>query len=566
MSILPKQPNLQKMMVSAILAGTVFIHTDAVAQGGNSVGSDWYGAGTYDFSSNGPVRLPFDGVATPAKIYERGDCKPLANGTSDHPCVAFVPGKFGEAIIVGARAAAAIPYKIDLENNHQLTITAWIKQTRGGGKGYIVNFYDSKRLPSLKITGGKLAGQAGRQLVRLADNIDPLPQDEWVFVAGVWNFETKSLRLYQQDQWTEEDGLPMSTDPQDDQILLPPEFVEPGGDPSSKKNYVFIGNKDFINFGWGSDKVAIDDIRIFSRALSEAEIASVRNGENIQQAGNGSVIDPSITPPDEDVTFTDPILGGTRQSDGAPTEGKEPQDGDSSNPFDLSQTPPEGGIPSSDPIVGEGRQDDGEVRTTEAPAGSSTETPSGDGNKETRLRPVGPPYYTALSGSAAYFRDDIDLEDKFIRGIAIAESRDRPCTLRIIAREGIAADDGISYGCDARDNIAISWVDYPISLAFPKGNHFISKIQVCDSKNTRNHRVKGLQIWGHKINEDGSLTLVETGQSKLSNNCGSLQATATCPPGTLATGVTVHANDKKRNRDKADITGIALICRAVGTE
>ena len=575
------------LAIAGLCAGLVAdlaFGSPALAQWGNPWGND----------SGQILHLTFDGVAKSGMIYERADCEPAVRPTPGYSCAGFISGMNGQAIVLGARAVVAFPYEIDLKKNPQLTITAWIKQGPRGGKGYIVNFYDSRRLPSLKISGGRLAAQAGRELVRPTTGL--LPRDEWVFVAGVWDFDAKIMRLYQQDWQIVKTDLPMSTDPRANEVLSAPKFARPGGDPDVKNNYIFIGNKDFINFGWGSKLVAIDEVRVFNRALSDSEIAALRNGEEIvaenaddeslpgalempiggrvniettaeESSDSNTPFDLSQRPPTGGIPSDSPLPDGRQGSD--PQTDDVGDSSDSNNPFDPSQQPPEGGI-SSTPILEDAREADAERRAVEAEQ-QANESSSGETQTQqqglqpaVQPHPVGPPQYSAVAGVVSGKTATADLVDQFMDKIRWRERKNRPCAVMAVdttqefwEAEGFACTDG---------GYPIPWIydDKRFKRFVHLKDAKIGRIEVCNSKSNGNDRIKGIRIWGDVINSDGSTTYQPNSDEEVLPNCGSWSPSVMCPGDTLATGVVLYAKDLSGN--KAEITGLQLICRAVGME
>ena len=152
--------------------------------------------------------LPLDGDASPGEVYSgEGGAPPQ-----------WVAGKFGQPFLVSAGAG---------------------------------------NLPKLKITAQRLYGVAGRSGGRLRVE-EQLPIDEWVFVAGVWDFGARTMHLYAgNDSALFED---MKMDVQAGQLNKQRLYTPPGGDSEDEQGYVFIGAGDFVRYAFSAKNIAIETV------------------------------------------------------------------------------------------------------------------------------------------------------------------------------------------------------------------------------------------------------------------------------------------------------------------
>ena len=103
-----------------------------------------------------------------------------------------------------------------------------------------------------------------------------MPRDEWVFVAGVWDYTNQTMRLHQNEAQQEFSGLQMDLDPAKRMVLAETPLWNPPDNPSAKDHYVFIGGQNFQSFGQTATNMAMDDVRLFARALSAGEVDAIR--------------------------------------------------------------------------------------------------------------------------------------------------------------------------------------------------------------------------------------------------------------------------------------------------
>ena len=84
----------------------------------------------------------------------------------------------------------------------------------------------------------------------------------------------------------------------------------------------------------------------------------------------------------------------------------------------------------------------------------------------------------------------------------------------------------------------------------------IVKLAVCNNDN-RKERLKGIEIWGSRINDDGSATFDSDSNEVELPNCKEWGSAVICDEGWAATGLNVYVNSLD------DITALSLICRRI---
>ena len=146
-----------------------------------------------------------------------------------------------------------------------------------------------------------------------------------------------------------------------------------------------------------------------------------------------------------------------------------------------------------------------------------------------------------------------------ITGILIEEAGDRPCHVKIFggALDSDKGPDDRKLGqatignCNRLPPIGALIVSISDST-----NRFVDGIKVCDSKNNRNERIKGLSIRPAHVKSDATVTreAPPTSAQDESPNCGAFDSLQYCDDGMIASGVVMH-------HDGDSFTGIQLACR-----
>lgn len=140
---------------------------------------------------------------------------------------------------------------------------------------------------------------------------------------------------------------------------------------------------------------------------------------------------------------------------------------------------------------------------------------------------------------------------KAIHRITNWESSNNPCKMKVKMRHlnkytsSTDSHSFVSGGCN-KDKISVGYDD---------PDTYIRGVQVCNS-NGIGEPIKGLRVWGSRINRvNGALTNVARDQDKR-NNCAKWKKTQYCPAGQIVAQIKV-------SHIAPDYTGIGLICREV---
>ncbi|MEN8261789.1 MAG: hypothetical protein ABFS02_14690, partial [Pseudomonadota bacterium] len=160
--------------------------------------------------------------------------------------------------------------------------------------------------PLLQIYGGELSARAGKETVRYVDGFDPLSKGEWTFIAGVWDFDARTLLLRSGSSRALLSNRPM--DLESDGISQRT-FAAPNSEESAEQPYVLIGAKDIVHFG-SATPPAIDNVRIYRRALTDDELDYLAHGSCIQYS--------TQTPPSGGSDASLPMPSTDQELDGRP--------------------------------------------------------------------------------------------------------------------------------------------------------------------------------------------------------------------------------------------------------
>lgn len=455
-------------------------------------------------------------AVTPELVVKQGSTAPRSE---DSP--------FGPAAYFSGAATYAIPYELDLTRNPAVTITAWVRQDRDTNDTRAIFSRDSG--VTLSIDGGRLAMRSGGRGVQFDQK---LPKDEWVFVAGVTDTAAGWLRMHQNEAKYMLQSSKTSTKAQ--RLLTHPVNID-----AAKQPYVFVGAAGFNNWSKAARAVAMQDIRVFTRALSDKEINAIRvSGAPDIESSDGS---------------SSRIVGR------GPDEVETPRIGVPS------------GAPDLEPVEGAGRtvgqlRDDIENPEIGRPAGApelkydppdAAEEAARQREQTGKPRPMGDPVYSVVAGFNSEIQTTLDLETMFLHEIEWDQINAKPCEIFVKTDDPSKAggEKRLDVGCPS-DVDGIFFKSPRVVRLYP---HVITEIRVCNSKN--NTRLKGVQIGGATIKDDGSLLYGGASDAESYTNCGEFTSPMLCPNHWAATGLVVHSADLRS--DKGFISGLQLICRRI---
>lgn len=509
----------------------------------------------------------FDGTTGPGKIYQSETCTALVGGLTAYPCVKYVPGIRGQAVELGKGATIAVQDDLDPRKVPQVTMTAWIKRTDNShASGFLFSDANgSGGYPHLGFYGGKLTAKAGRFTMRFEDQIAQPPLDEWTFVAAVWDYQARTLRVYSGDSSVTYSDLQMDTAPGSRDIPTShPTFAAPGAASTEKQPYYFIGGSSFKHLGRTTWSTPIDEVRVFKRALSDDEIATLRSGGTLAQAQPGVAIGETEKNNPRAPAFPsggpgviDPV-----KSIGGSVGGGVLGQGTTDTAASRQPTSPVSGQTQG---VLEERASQGTIPQPTSGASGGASDPSSGGTRTTQqaLQPAGPhpvgdPVTSNVSGFNSGKSYIIDLVDKFMVRLGWDEKADVPCRLGVFANGG--HNRGVELDCPKTVQATILVPFYSENTVDLDGAA-VGRLQVCNNGNA-NQRMKGVRIWGDVINDDGSTVYLQHQDEKSLPNCANWDASVMCPLDTLATGVIVYASDTSGSNEQ--IVGLSLICRHIG--
>ena len=210
------------------------------------------------------LHMPLDGTlasrgtikAAPKMYVKAGESEPEV-----------VPGRIGQALLFDSKATIAVPFNLDHDKYPVVTITAWVKQGLAANDTRAILSSGSDAGARLGVNGGRLAAKAGRTGVSFDQD---MPRGEWVFVAAVIDIAKHYARLHQNDAVYVRENI-------DTSAKLPREFSNPYDKGAAKQPYLFVGALQFRNWQQTARRLTIDDVRLYSGALSVDQINKLRN-------------------------------------------------------------------------------------------------------------------------------------------------------------------------------------------------------------------------------------------------------------------------------------------------
>ncbi|NNL88562.1 MAG: LamG domain-containing protein [Marinicaulis sp.] len=513
----------------------------------------------------------------PMESPDNGDAK---LHTTDGGTATGIPGKYGKAIQFDGKALLAMPFTLDHAQYPQVTVTAWIKQPKDArGTRHIVS--TGADAGYRLIFNGSLAVRAGPRGVSFSGPRPP--HDEWVFVAGVVDMAEGWARIHIAEGVSTMSGLDTTT-------TSPRVYPDPDNPDAEKQAYLFIGGKSHDVFGATRRPLAIDDVRIYAGALSEDQVAAIRDGgAMIGETEKNSEVDIASLPGDQyeseelpgDQYDSQPLPDDRYKFEAKTSEARsvgampnEFEDPDFRTPgiapeLDEGSERPVGQVPDeiNNPEIGQlptgapkPQYDSPEAaeaaaRQREEAAREREEATARDQQQALEAngkpRPVGEPKFSGLSGYEGATTKMVDLKTDFLHHIEWWERGDRPCRIALNGEE--------NWGCGETESLhkSVGLYPYPDQAA-------VGSIEVCSSFNS-NRRLKGIRIRGDRINADGSTVYWPNVQTEALNNCKEWHNPVLCPSDTLATGMIVHYNESGI-MDSREIVGLQLVCRAIGVD
>jgi hypothetical protein len=478
-----------------------------------------------------------------------------------------VDGEIGDAFYFTSPSVIATPFSLDSNVYPQVTITAWVKLDADSPGGYIVSSGNGNG-PRLSVYGNRIMFDIGRTSVVFNK---PMERDEWVFVAAAGDVTAPDARLYQGDD-------EMMTRDIDTRTLAPPTaFFNPEDPDAERIPYLFVGAHQF--WQWPAMKMALDDVRVYSGALTPEQIDAVRNSiqpgadttavsgagtsAGTTQTGSDTPFETSMPtglPVDQTASAETADTSSTGSTDGTSASAIPGTQGDSPLTDDnlaQLQTKSEETAPVDIAYDSEEAAQAAADARTQAAADAAASSTSG------QVGPVGEEQFSALSGTASGNTAILALEDQFINGIAWGELSNKPCAFEV---KGLSGGFASWKECSGTFLGAVGTIfNDGKSATLPEADTAIGRLQVCQS--SFSDRIKGLIIYGDRINPDGTTTYRPAMAKEEGANCGTWKQDVLCPTGTLATGIVVHFKEGGEGGiagTSSVATGLQLVCRRLG--
>jgi hypothetical protein len=416
-------------------------------------------------------------------------------------------GRYGDALaFTGESRRVLAPLDLDFGTHPRITVSLWVKveSDEAAERGHLLSTgRGADRTPGLSLQNGHVVAAAGGG--RLHNYAAELEVGAWNHVAAIWDSETRTVRVYTNGRGDERAGI---------EDLDPGTIAAHGRSQSELENplrpewlptrHLVLGALGIQGFREARG-VSLDEVRIWSGALSEAELAEIMNADSPPPLGP---VAPPPPPPAERETVTETA---DDRWDTATDEETEEERGE---------------------LVGWELSDDYELSGVSGSTGEST----------TRAEFSGPGTETAYATT-----------------MEVWERGNRPCMIVLGAqiRGERAATVGSGPPCDATE----SRRQLQVGMGAP-----ITGIEVCQRRT--NDRVKGLRATARRWDLTASELRFreEREEDDEAPNCnGNWQEAVSCPSGFVASGAVAHWENQGRSGPTAPpmdaLVGVELICR-----
>lgn len=155
----------------------------------------------------------------------------------------------------------------------------------------------------------------------------------------------------------------------------------------------------------------------------------------------------------------------------------------------------------------------------------------------------GAPTWTTVSGfTAATVVPVTSSAGEALRAIRWIEAQDRPISFRatfykLSNTEPAAGETERPMCVDAHCAGGLTETERSATVG---AYRYVTKVQVCtnpDHNSNETARLKGIRLWGARLNADGSLSAIGGAHEAKRTNCTSWRAARSCPAGQVAVGL-----------------------------
>jgi len=471
--------------------------------------------------------FPFDGSPDEAAR----NLPTLTNPRGESP--ATIAGRYGDAFNFDGGVAIAAPLDIDFDTHPQLSVSAWvmIRPDRTESGGLILSpGTGATGAPKLGLVNEDIRAHGGRNRPR---HDHELETDVWTHVAAAYDFDRQTIEIHvagEKEVFTDLDMYPVDLAAND----RSQQAIEHPHDPEQpERRYIVVGALT-VDLTGALQGVAVDDLRVYSGLLTDAEVDDLRESQTPAPLGKTA---PPYEPPE-------------------PEEPEEPEEPAGNEDSDEEPDDP-GGTESA---TGTGHDDAG-ADDDDRPTGTLV-----------GLRLSDTYDVSGLTGDTAEQAETVDLVTSPVTALRTGEKgggKYMPCEVSLRSDGGYFDPEELHYnGCSRGRQFTRTFGSYYsvrlLTTAFNE-DYALNALAICQNKR-RNDRLKGLRAEAIRLEidwDDNEFEFRNTDTREVTNNnCREWSGKATCPgEDQVASGVRVHFNE--RANGTASITGMELICRTV---
>lgn len=416
-------------------------------------------------------------------------------------------GRYGDALAFTEQSGRVLaPLDLDFSTHPRITVSLWVKveSAEAAERGFLLSTgHGSDRTPGLRLVNGHVVAAAGGG--QLHNYAGDLRVGEWNHVAAIWDAEARTVRIYTNGRGDQRAGV---------ETLDPEVIAADRRSQSELENPLrpaWLPTRHLVlgALGIGGSRelrgVSLDEVRIWSGALTEDEFREIMNAESPPPLGP---VAPPPPPPQE------------RETVAAAEE---------DDRFD----------PPAEEDGGRDAEDRGRLVDWTLSDDYQLSDISGDAGDRQRRVDFFP-------------GEGVEGVEVFEGSIGWSEQADRPCKLFV------RGNPISGFRCERAGG-------YPQSHTVRLGSgYYLNTLQIC--RNRRSGRLKGLKVWGHRVEIDRNANEMSYGDpnadTRTLNNCNEWSDVVACERGSIASGAQAHFEDVGTS-NREQIVGVRLICREV---